>query len=229
MVKVVIDGKEVIVEPGTTILKAAEKIGIKIPTLCYLPGIFEDATCRLCVVEVVKTGAMVPACAFPVSEGLILETNNERVRKNRRLALEAILAIHKIKCQSCIRKGGKCELLKLCSEYGVEGIPVCAECPLHEHDCLLAKGEVCLGPLTIAGCNGVCMYNGRVCEGCRGPITRSDVIEYALKLYNNYSISIEKVLEKLGKYYSGHKSYDTIVKLIDELQVKMQLQKTGGC
>ena len=214
MVKVVIDGKEVEVEPGTTILEAAERLGIKIPTLCYYPGVFGEATCRVCVVEIVKSGKIVPSCAFPVSEGLVVETDNDRIRENRRLALEVILAIHKIKCKSCPRKGGYCELLELCREYGVEGIPVCAECPLHEDDCLLVKGELCLGPLTVSGCGGICMYERRVCEGCRGPVTRSDVIEEAVKLYMRYGINLDRVLAKLGKYYSSSPQYDRVVKLI---------------
>lgn len=219
MVKIVIDGREIEVDPDATILEAAEKIGVKIPTLCYYPGLFREATCRICVVELVakgRPGKLVSSCAYPVSEGLIVETNNERVRRARRLALELILASHRIKCQSCFRKGGNCELLKLCEEYGVEGIPVCAECPLHEGDCLLEKGEICLGPLTIAGCGGVCMYEGRVCEGCRGPVTRRDVVEEAMHLYRSYGISVDEVQRKIGKYYSNHPKYDVVIKLVRE-------------
>ncbi len=216
MMKIIVDGKEVDVSPDTTILEAARKLGIEIPTLCYFPNVFEEATCRICVVEDKKSGKIVPSCVFPVSEGLNVETNNERVRNNRRLALEAILATHKIKCQSCLRKGGKCELLNLCKEYGVEGIPVCAECPLHEEDCLLAKGEICLGPLTVAGCDGVCMRSNRSCEGCRGPVMRSDVIKEAVELYNSYGITADKILIKMGKYYSSSPYYDNIVKLVTQ-------------
>ncbi|MEM2939740.1 MAG: 2Fe-2S iron-sulfur cluster-binding protein [Candidatus Bathyarchaeia archaeon] len=216
MVKMIIDGKEASVETGTTILEAAKKLGIEIPTLCYFPYMFEDATCRICVVEDKKSGRIIPSCVFPVSEGLNVETNNERVRSNRKLALEAILAIHKIKCQSCPRKGGKCELLGLCKEYGVEGVPVCAECPLHEEDCLLANGEVCLGPLTVAGCDGICMRSNRSCEGCRGPVTQTDVIKEAVKLYSSYGITAENILMKLGRYYSSSPYYDSVVKLITQ-------------
>lgn len=214
MVKIIIDEKEASVETGTTILEAAKKLGIEIPILCYFPNMFEEATCRICIVEDKKTGRMIPSCVFPVSEGLSVETNNERVRSNRKLALEAILAIHKIKCQSCPRKGGKCALLELCKEYGVEGVPVCAECSLHEECCLLANGEVCLGPLTVAGCNGICMHSNRSCEGCRGPVTRTDVIMEAVKLYSGYGITAEKIFMKLGRYYSSSPYYDNVVKLI---------------
>jgi hypothetical protein len=220
MVKLVIDGIEIEAEPEATILETAEKADIEIPTLCHYTGLYQEATCRMCIVELVtkgKPGRIVSSCAFPVSEGLVVETNNERVRKDRRLALELILATHKIKCQSCPRKGGNCELLDLCKEYGVEGIPVCSECPLHGDDCLLAKGDACLGPLTVAGSGGVCMFEGRLCEGCRGPVTRPDVVKEALRLYDVHGISVDEVRRKLTKYYSSSPDYDRLIKTIGEV------------
>ncbi|MEM2739618.1 MAG: 2Fe-2S iron-sulfur cluster-binding protein [Candidatus Bathyarchaeia archaeon] len=213
MVKVLVDGLEVEVEPSSTILEAAKKAGLKIPTLCYFPGLFVEATCRVCVVELSGTGRLVPSCAFPVSDRLSVETDNAWVREVRRIALEMILAAHRILCQSCLRKGA-CKLFELCREYGVEGIPVCAECPLHRDDCLLARGEVCLGPLTNAGCGGVCIRGGKICEGCRGPLTSKDTIREAAKLYAKYGIGLDMVLSRLSMYNSSHPSYDGIAKLL---------------
>lgn len=213
MVRISIDGIEVEVEPGSTILEAAEKLNIKIPTLCYFPGLFIEATCRVCIVELSGTGRFVPSCTFPVSDKLSIETDNAKVREARRIALETILATHKIACHSCPRKGS-CKLLELCKEYGVEGIPVCAECLLHGDDCLLAIGEACLGPITNAGCKGICLRKGKICEGCRGPITSADTIREAAKLYTKYGINFDMVLSKLSIYGSSYPGYDMIVKLL---------------
>jgi ferredoxin len=216
MVKVIVDGVEVEVEPSSTILEVAEKAGLKIPTLCYFPGLFVEATCRVCVVELSGTGRLVPSCVFPVSDKLSVETNNARVREARRIALEVILAAHRIVCYSCLRKGG-CKLLELCREYGVEGIPVCAECPLHGDECLLARGEICLGPLTNSGCDGVCVREGKTCEGCRGPLTSKDTVYEAVKLYVKYGVDLEAILGRLSIYHSSHPDYDKLTKLLSML------------
>lgn len=211
---IIIDGKKMEAKEGETILEVAERAGIKIPTICYYKGVFSDATCRICVVELFN-GKIVPACAFPVSSGLEVRTNSERVRRDRRTTLELLLSIHKIRCQSCPRKGGNCELLSLCKEYGVEGMPICAECPLHGEDCLLAQGKVCLGPITIAGCDASCTRERRECEGCRGPITRPDVIREAISTYKKYGIPICKVLEKFGKFCASFPGYDKVVRILE--------------
>ncbi|MEM2905312.1 MAG: 2Fe-2S iron-sulfur cluster-binding protein [Candidatus Bathyarchaeia archaeon] len=215
--KLTIDGKETEAPPGATLLEAARKLGVEIPTLCYFPGIFNETTCRICLVQLVKPGRMVSSCAYPVSEGLVVETDNEAVRRARRLSLELILASHVAKCQSCPRKGGNCELLKLSREYGVEGIPVCSECSLHEEDCLLSRGQACLGPLTVAGCNGVCMREGRICEGCRGPVTAADVVREGMGLYEAYSIDMSEVRRKTSKYYGSSADYGEFVRLVNEV------------
>lgn len=216
MVKVSIDGVEVEVEPDSTILEAAEKAGLKIPTLCYFPGLFVEATCRVCVVELSGTGRLVPSCVFPVSDRLSVETDNVRVREVRRIALEAILATHRIACQSCPRKGA-CKLLELYREYGVEGIPVCAECLLYGGDCLLTREEACLGPITNAGCDGVCLREGKPCVGCRGPIVSRDTVREAVKLYVGYGVSLDMVLSRFSVYNSSHPDYCRIVKLLSNL------------
>jgi len=206
--KIKIDGLEVEVSEGETILQVANRLGIRIPTLCYLEGIYEEASCRICVVEL-RNGKLVPACIHKVSDGLVVYTNTNRVRDARRVTLELLLASHRMECQSCPMKGN-CVLADLCSEYGVEGIPVCAECPLHGKDCLLNKGEVCLGPITMSGCKAKCPREKEVCEGCRGPITRRDVLEYASKLYTDYEIPMKDVLNKLRNYCGSSREYDLV-------------------
>ncbi len=199
MVKVFVNGKEVDVDAESTLLNAIVKAGYEVPTLCYLKGIFNEATCRVCIVEV-SGGRLVPACAYPVAEGLKVFTDSERVLKYRRAIIELILASHKIKCQSCSMKGGYCQLLKLSKDYGVEGIPICSECSLYGSECLLAKGVPCLGPITIAGCNAVCTNERSPCIGCRGPVSRYDVLEEGVKLYVKYGIDMKDIL-RLGELF----------------------------
>jgi len=102
----------------------------------------------------------------------------------------------------------------LCKEYGVEGILVCAECPLHGDNCLLARGEAYLGPITSAGCKGVRPRKGKIYEGHRGPITSTDIIREAAKLYAKYGINLDTVLDKFSIYGSSYPGYNTIVKLL---------------
>lgn len=94
-VTLTIDGQKVTVEKGTTILKAAQKAAIHIPTLCYLPQFKKPpASCRLCVVEVEGKSKLIASCATPVSEGMVVATNSERVRTARRVILELLFSEH---------------------------------------------------------------------------------------------------------------------------------------
>ena len=104
---------------GSTILQAAHAAGIAIPTLCYLKEINEIGACRVCVVEVKGMKNLVPACVHPISEGMEVFTNNERVQAARRTNLKLILSIHAQTCLTCSRSGD-CELQRLCREYGVD-------------------------------------------------------------------------------------------------------------
>ena len=93
-VKLTIDGQTVEVAAGSTILEAAQKAGIDIPTLCYHPDLSIKAVCRICVVEVEGQRVLQPACAYPVSEGMRVRTNTPRVREARKTILELMLAHH---------------------------------------------------------------------------------------------------------------------------------------
>lgn len=117
MINLKIDGIDVCVPAGTTILEAAKTIGIKIPTLCYMKEINEIGACRVCVVEVKGARTLVASCVFPVSEGMEVTTNSERVYNARKTTLELMLSDHKKDCLSCERNL-KCELQALSNEYG---------------------------------------------------------------------------------------------------------------
>ena len=119
MINLKINDLPVTVPEGTTILEAARKLAIDIPTLCFLKEINEIGACRICVVEVKGAKSLVAACVYPVSEGMEVVTNSQRVIDARRTTLELILSTHNKRCLSCVRSGS-CELQKLCSDYGVE-------------------------------------------------------------------------------------------------------------
>ena len=119
MVNVKVNGIAVSVPEGSTILEAARAAGVEIPTLCYMKDKNEIGACRICIVEATGTRGMVTACVYPVSEGMEIQTNSEKVRKARKTTLELILSTHEKKCLSCPRSTD-CELQKLCLEYGVD-------------------------------------------------------------------------------------------------------------
>ena len=129
-VKVIINGKTVEVPAGATILDAANKINVHIPTLCYCPDLGcgvanKPASCRLCLVE--ATGirprpVLVPACATPLSrDGVEVWTNSARAMKARRTVLELLLSDHPQNCLICA-KNQECELQKLAAEFGIREI-----------------------------------------------------------------------------------------------------------
>ena len=121
MVNLKINGMDVSVPAGSTILEAARGVGIEIPTLCYLKEINEIGACRICVVEVKGARGLVTACVFPVAEGMEVFTNTEKVRRARKLTLKLILSTHDKNCLSCVRSGN-CELQKLCKEFQVKDV-----------------------------------------------------------------------------------------------------------
>ena len=93
-----IDGRRVSVEPGTTVLAAAQWLGIRIPTMCHVPGIEPAASCFVCAVQIEGRRTLSPACAMPVAEGMAVTTDSEDVRTARKMALELLLSDHAGEC-----------------------------------------------------------------------------------------------------------------------------------
>ena len=120
MINLKIDGMNVSVPAGTTILEAARQVGIDIPTLCFMKEYNEIGACRICVVEVNEGRGfrIVASCVYPVTEGMEVKTNSIEVQKSRRTTLELMLSTHERKCLSCVRSGN-CEFQALCTDYGV--------------------------------------------------------------------------------------------------------------
>ncbi len=144
MINVTIDNKQIQVEPGTTILKAARQAGIDIPTLCYfeLAGMkFENKPggCRVCVVEVVKDfngkprRNLAPACATDCVEGMEVLTHSPRVINARKTVVELILSDHPNDCLQC-EKSGDCELQALAQKLGIRNIPFKGEQSTYRKD-----------------------------------------------------------------------------------------------
>lgn len=121
-INITIDGKKIEVPSNYTILEAAKKIHVNIPTLCYLKGINEIGVCRMCLVEIKGIKTLQASCVYPVSDGMIVFTNTARIRKARKTNLELILSNHNRECTTCIRNNN-CELQKLSMELNINYIP----------------------------------------------------------------------------------------------------------
>lgn len=118
MVNVTVDGQKVEVPKGSTILEAAKRVGIKIPTLCHHEDLNVNAMCRICVVEVVGARTLQAACSQPVSDGMVIITNSPAVRQARKMNLELLLSNHPQDCLNCVRNQ-RCELQTLADQQGV--------------------------------------------------------------------------------------------------------------
>ncbi|MBN1885119.1 MAG: iron hydrogenase small subunit [Candidatus Krumholzibacteriota bacterium] len=134
LVTATIDGNDVKVPLGTTILEAARKIGVRIPTLCHHEDLCVAGVCRICVVEVEGQRTLQASCAYPITQPITIWTHTRKVRQARRHILDLLLSEHYGECYSCFRNNN-CELQELAKEYGVDfyrfGHP---EKPLYEID-----------------------------------------------------------------------------------------------
>ncbi len=119
MVNLTIDGKQVTVSKAATIYEAAKEAGIDIPVLCYAKKLLPYGACRICLVEVEQMkGRLIPSCTTPVTEGMVITTTSDEIRKVRKTVLEFLLVNHVIECPVC-DKGGECDLQDLTYEYEV--------------------------------------------------------------------------------------------------------------
>ena len=145
-VNLTIDGKNLSVPAGMTIIAAAKENGIHIPTLCFMEKLDPHASCRMCVVEVEGARTFQHACAAKVREGMVVHTNTEAVRASRKMTLQLLLSDHSVDCHHCLRLGnskcedldpyfcemcffcdcvkdGFCDLQALAREYDVDVVP----------------------------------------------------------------------------------------------------------
>lgn len=126
MVNLKIDGKQVQIEKGATILAAAEQVGAHIPTLCYLKKVSPTGACRICVVEIEGSDKPMTACNTPATEGMVVTTQSEQLTTIRRQIIELLLVNHPLDCPVC-DAGGECELQNVCYDHDVDTQPFEAE------------------------------------------------------------------------------------------------------
>lgn len=121
-ISLTIDGKKVRVSAGETILLAAERAGVKIPTLCWFKDLNEIGACRVCLVEVEGYDRLVAACNTAAEEGMAVRTDTPKVRQARRANVQLALAEHDSNCTFCTRSGN-CSLQSLAQELGIVDQP----------------------------------------------------------------------------------------------------------
>jgi NADH-quinone oxidoreductase subunit G/NADP-reducing hydrogenase subunit HndD len=120
-IKLTIDGAPVEVDPGSTVLDAARKAGVHVPTLCFHPELRLEGSCRLCVVEIEGMKSLAASCVYPAASGMRVRTNSEVVRKTRKSIVELLLAHHPQDCLVCPRHG-TCELQDVSHQLGVRKV-----------------------------------------------------------------------------------------------------------
>ena len=118
MIELEVNDRKVTADEGQTLLDVLRGEGIEIPTLCHLPGLKPTGACRLCVVELVDPGRLVPSCAQPAAAGMRVRAHSPRVLRARKTIVELLLSGHPDDCLYCVRNGS-CELQTLAERLGV--------------------------------------------------------------------------------------------------------------
>ena len=119
MPKLTIDGTEIEVAAGTSVLQACEQMGIEIPRFCYHDRLSVPANCRMCLVEQEKAPKPVPSCAVPCADGMVIKTDTEVVKRARKGVMEMLLINHPLDCPIC-DQGGECDLQDQAFAYGFD-------------------------------------------------------------------------------------------------------------
>tara|TARA_A100001037_G_scaffold34741_1_gene26983 strand:- start:19 stop:2082 length:2064 start_codon:yes stop_codon:yes gene_type:complete len=119
MAKLTIDGTEIEVEDGITVLQACEEAGVEVPRFCYHERLSIAGNCRMCLVEMEKAPKPIASCAMPVGDGMVIHTNTETVKKARNGVMEFLLINHPLDCPIC-DQGGECDLQDQAMAYGFD-------------------------------------------------------------------------------------------------------------
>ena len=119
MPKLTIDGIEIEVEPGTSVLQACEQLGIEVPRFCFHDRLSVPANCRMCLVEMERSPKPIASCAMPCNDGMVISTNSEMVHKARKGVMEFLLINHPLDCPIC-DQGGECDLQDQAMAYGFD-------------------------------------------------------------------------------------------------------------
>lgn len=169
-VKLTIDGTELSVSADTSVLDAAQSIGIAIPALCYDPDLSPVGACRLCVVEIDGVRNLPASCVTTCSEGMVVRTNSPAVLEARKTILELLIANHPLDCMTC-EKMGDCRLAEYCYAYGVAKGSFKGE----EHHYDLEESN----PFIVRDLNK-CIVCGKCIRACN-EITGKDILDFAYR------------------------------------------------
>jgi bidirectional [NiFe] hydrogenase diaphorase subunit len=236
MVKLVIDGQQVEVEERLTVLEAARKMGIKIPTLCYHPAVSAYGACRVCTVEVIRKGwsRLTAACTYPVQEGSEIKTNSEKVKKARKLIVEMLLArCPNVKAIQNLARGMGVEKIRFPQED-----KKCILCGLCVRVCAEVIGASAIGfvnrgterkpttPFEIQ--SDTCIGCGACAMVCPTGAIKIEDIEDKRKI-DRWHTELERAkCEKCGRYFSPQATIDYVKKKNAE-KVKNLLELCPDC
>ncbi|SCW46145.1 NADH-quinone oxidoreductase subunit G [Rhizobium mongolense subsp. loessense] len=170
MVSVTIDGQTLEVEAGSTVLMAAERLGIDIPTFCYWKRLPPLASCRMCLVEIEGLRRLQPSCATTVTDGMVVRTNTPLIDETRSSMLDMLLANHPLDCPIC-DKGGECELQDMVMAYGPH------KSAFHDPKRVFHSEDIRLSPVVIMNVNRCiqCQRCVRMCEEVVGAVALGTV------------------------------------------------------
>ncbi|MBQ0105983.1 MAG: [FeFe] hydrogenase, group A [Armatimonadetes bacterium] len=176
-----INGKELPIDGERNLIDLARKHGIFIPTFCYHPNLPKYGACRLCLVEIEKMGLQAACCISP-RPGMVIKTNSEEVREVRKVALELLLANHRVECPTCA-KADNCDLLALSKKYGIK-----------ESGYYKSNQEACIDASSpsLVRDNSKCILCGQCVRACK-EIQGIGVLDFA------YRGSKSKVIPAFGK------------------------------
>ena len=170
MVRVTINEQTLEVETGSTVLQAAERLGIDIPTFCYLKRLPALASCRMCLVEIEGQRRLQPSCATAVTDGMVVRTNTPLIDETRSSMLDMLLANHPLDCPIC-DKGGECELQDMVMAYGPR------ESRFRDAKRVFHSEDIRLSPVIIMNVNRCiqCQRCVRMCEEVVGAVALGTV------------------------------------------------------
>jgi NADP-reducing hydrogenase subunit HndD len=194
-VNVTINDINVNVPDTYTILEAATKAGVFIPRLCFLKGINENSSCRLCVVEIKGIRTLKNSCTVKVSEGMVVTTNSERVKKTVKKNLELIAANHKFECWKCPRENN-CELLRLLRKYNISN-------EMGENPDFVRKSVITNITDALYIDSSKCVLCGRCISACK-QLAGTGVLDYNYRGFKTYvSTALNHPLDTAGCIYCG--------------------------
>ena len=199
MVTLTIDGREVTVPRGTTVLEAAKSMGIEIPTFCWHPKLKPVGACRLCYVEIEKMPKMAVSCATEVMPGMVVRTDTEQVIQGRKAVIEFQLINHPLDCPTC-DKGGECDLQDMTFAHGIDESRFDFNKYRHIRDKESTFDDIRLGPEIIR--------NQNRCILCYRCVRSNKEIfgEYDIGIHQRGNITMidASPCEKIDSIYSGN-------------------------